>query len=155
MNSETLLVNNQVRITGLGRTTLRTKVHSCGLRQGKTSVTDIQTGILVRQITREDTRTVYSTMANCYGMTFSVTTTKDTFASKYECTPLTIPISPFSTYRWHMTAVTPTDRPKSFRNSCVIKGFGCVFMLSRFFLDCSVGVGMFVTGLSQTSGFKL
>ena len=42
-----------------------------------------------------------------------------------------------------MTAVTPTDRPKSVRNSCVIKVFGGVFMLSRCFLDCSVGVGVF------------
>ena len=50
-----------------------------------------------------------------------------------------------------MTAVTPTDRPKSVRNSCVIKVFGGVFMLSRCFLDFSVGVGVFVTGLSQIS----
>ena len=49
-----------------------------------------------------------------------------------------------------MTAVTPT---KSVRNSCVIKVFGGVFMLSRCFLDCSVGVGVFVTGLSQISSF--
>ena len=41
-----------------------------------------------------------------------------------------------------MTDVTPTDRPKSVRNSCVIKVFGGVFMLSRCFLDCSVGVGV-------------
>ena len=52
-----------------------------------------------------------------------------------------------------MTAVTPTDRPKSVRNSCLIKVFGGVFMLSRCFLDCSVGVGVFVTGLSQISSF--
>ena len=52
-----------------------------------------------------------------------------------------------------MTAVTPTDRPKSVRNSCVIKVFGGVFMLSCCFLDCSVGVGVFVTGLSQISSF--
>ena len=52
-----------------------------------------------------------------------------------------------------MTAVTPTDRPKSVRNSCVIKVFGGVFMLSRCFLDCSVGVWVFVTGLSQISSF--
>ena len=52
-----------------------------------------------------------------------------------------------------MTAVTPTDRPKSVRNSYVIKVFGGVFMLSRCFLDCSVGVGVFVTGLSQISSF--
>ena len=52
-----------------------------------------------------------------------------------------------------MTAVAPTDRPKSVRNSCVIKVFGGVFMLSRCFLDCYVGVGVFVTGLSQISSF--
>ena len=52
-----------------------------------------------------------------------------------------------------MTAVAPTDRPKSVRNSCVIKVFGGVFMYSRCFLDCSVGVGVFVTGLSQISSF--
>ena len=33
------------------------------------------------------------------------------------------------------------------------KVFGGVFMLSRCFLDCSVGVGVFVTGLSQISSF--
>ena len=52
-----------------------------------------------------------------------------------------------------MTAVTQTDRPKSVRKSCVIKVFGGVFMLSRCFLDCSEGVGVFVTGLSQISSF--
>ena len=36
---------------------------------------------------------------------------------------------------------------------CVIKVFGGVFMLSLCFLDCSVGVGVFVTGLSQISSF--
>ena len=46
-----------------------------------------------------------------------------------------------------------TYRPKSDRNSYVIKVFGGVFMLSRCFLDCSVGVGVFVTGLSQISSF--
>ena len=49
--------------------------------------------------------------------------------------------------------VTPTDRPKSVRKCCVIKVFGGVFMLSRCFLDCSVGVWVFVTGLSQISSF--
>ena len=52
-----------------------------------------------------------------------------------------------------MTAITPIDRPKSVRNSFVFKVFGGVFMLSRCFLDCSVGVGVFVTGLSQISSF--
>ena len=35
----------------------------------------------------------------------------------------------------------------------VIKVFGGVFVLSRCFLDCSVGVWVFVTGLSQISSF--
>ena len=52
-----------------------------------------------------------------------------------------------------VTAVTPTDRPKSVCNTCVIKVFGGGFMLSRCFLDCSVCVGVFVTGLSQISSF--
>ena len=50
-------------------------------------------------------------------------------------------------------AVNPTDRPKSVRNSCLIKVFGGVFMLWRCFLDGSVGAGVFVTGLSQISSF--
>ena len=52
-----------------------------------------------------------------------------------------------------MIAVTQTDRPKSVRNRCVIKVLVAFFMLSRCFLDCSVGVGVFVTGLSQISSF--
>ena len=49
--------------------------------------------------------------------------------------------------------VTPTDRPKSVRNRCVIEVFGGVFVLLRCFLDFSVGVGAFVIGLSQISSF--
>ena len=67
----------------------------------------------------------------------------------YDCWAL---VNRFNHTSW-VTAVTPTDRPKSVRNSCVIKVFGGVFMLSRCFLDCSVGVGVFVTGLSQISSF--
>ena len=52
-----------------------------------------------------------------------------------------------------MTAVTPTDHPMSVTNRCVIEVFGGVFMLSRCFLDISVGVGAFVIGLSQISSF--
>ena len=63
-----------------------------------------------------------------------------------------MPVNRFNHTSW-VTAVTPTDRPKSVRNSCVIKVFGGGFMLSRCFLDCSVGVGVFVTGLSQISSF--
>ena len=64
----------------------------------------------------------------------------------------TLLVNRFNHTSW-VTAVAPTDRPKSVRNSCVIKVFGGVFMLSRCFLDCSVGVGVFVTGLSQISSF--
>ena len=49
--------------------------------------------------------------------------------------------------------VTPTDRPMSVRNRCVIEVFGGVFVLSRCLLDFSVGVGAFVIGLSQISFF--
>ena len=52
-----------------------------------------------------------------------------------------------------MAIVTPTDRPKSVRNRCVIEVFGGVFVLSRCYLDFSVGVGAFVIGLSQISAF--
>ena len=50
-------------------------------------------------------------------------------------------------------AITPTDRPKSVRNRCVIEVFGGVFVLSRCFLGFSVGEGAFVIGLSQISSF--
>ena len=40
-----------------------------------------------------------------------------------------------------MTVVSPTDRPKSVRNRCVIDVFGGVFVLSHCFLDLSVGEG--------------
>ena len=52
-----------------------------------------------------------------------------------------------------MAIVTPTDRPKSVRNRCVIEVFGSVFVLSHCFLNFSVGVGAFVIGLSQISSF--
>ena len=48
---------------------------------------------------------------------------------------------------------TQTDRPKSVRNRCVIGSFGGVVVLSRSFLDFSVGVGAFVIGMSQISSF--
>ena len=52
-----------------------------------------------------------------------------------------------------VTVVTLTDRPKSVRNHCVIEVFGGVLVLSRCFLDFSVGVGAFVIGLSQIYSF--
>ena len=50
-----------------------------------------------------------------------------------------------------VTAVPPTERPKSVCNRCVIEVFDDVFMLSRCFLDFSVSVGAFVIRLSQIS----
>ena len=52
-----------------------------------------------------------------------------------------------------MTAVTPTDRPKSVRYRCVIEVLVAFFMLSRSFLDFSVGVEASVIGLSHISSF--
>ena len=52
-----------------------------------------------------------------------------------------------------MAIITPTDRPKSVRNRCVIEEFGGAFVFSRCFLDFSVGVGVFVIGLSQIFSF--
>ena len=52
-----------------------------------------------------------------------------------------------------LTAVTPTDRPKSVRNCCVIEVFGGVFVCCYDALDFSVGIRAFVLGLSQISSF--
>ena len=52
-----------------------------------------------------------------------------------------------------MTGVTPTDRPKSVRNRCVINVFGGVFYVVTLLFGCSVGVGAFVIRLSQISSF--
>ena len=53
-----------------------------------------------------------------------------------------------------VAVVTPTDRPKSVSNRCLIELFcGVVFVLSRCPFDISVGVGAFVIGLGQISSF--
>ena len=49
--------------------------------------------------------------------------------------------------------IIPTDRPKSVSNRCVIKVLVALVMLSRCFLDFSVGVRAFVIGLNQISSF--
>ena len=49
-----------------------------------------------------------------------------------------------STLHSWVAVVTPIDRPKSVRNRRVIEVFCGVFVLSRCFLDFSVGVGVFV-----------
>ena len=43
-----------------------------------------------------------------------------------------------------MAVVTPTDRPKSVRNRCVIELFVALFVLSLCPFDISAGVGVFV-----------
>ena len=52
-----------------------------------------------------------------------------------------------------MAVVTPTDRPKSVRNRCLIELFVALFVLSLCPFDISVGVGAFVIGLSEISSF--
>ena len=52
-----------------------------------------------------------------------------------------------------VAVVTPTDRPKSVRNRCLIELFVALFVLSLCSFDISVGVGAFVIGLSQISSF--
>ena len=54
-----------------------------------------------------------------------------------------------------MAIVTQTDRPKSVRNRYVNEVVGDFFVLSRCFLDFSVGVGVFVIVLSPISSFSL
>ena len=54
-----------------------------------------------------------------------------------------------------MAVVTPTDRPKSARNHCVIEVFVALFVWSLCPFDISAGVGAFVIGLSQISTFFL
>ena len=49
--------------------------------------------------------------------------------------------------------VTPTDRPKSVRNRCLIELFCGVGYVVTLPFDISVGVGAFVIGLSQISSF--
>ena len=61
------------------------------------------------------------------------------FCSKWEGLD---PVNRFNQTSWE-AAVTPADRPKSVRTSCVIEVFGGAFVLSHCFLNFSVGVGFF------------
>ena len=63
------------------------------------------------------------------------------------------PVNSFNHTSW-VAIGTPTDRPKSVLNRCVLEGFGCVFVLSRCFLDFSLGVGAFVIVPCQISSFS-
>ena len=52
-----------------------------------------------------------------------------------------------------MTAVAPTDRPKSVRNRSVIKVLVAFFYVVTLLFGFSVDVGAFVIGLNQISSF--
>ena len=62
------------------------------------------------------------------------------------------PVNQVNHTSW-VAVVTPTDRPKSVRNLCVIELFVALFVLSLCPYDISVGVWAFVIGLSQISSF--
>ena len=64
------------------------------------------------------------------------------------------PVNQVNHTSW-VAVVTPTDRPKSVRNRCVIELFMALFVLSLCPFGISVGVGAFVIGLSQISSFPL
>ena len=53
-----------------------------------------------------------------------------------------------------MATVTPTDRPKSVCNRCVIEVLVAFLCCHVAFLNFSVGVGAFVIGLSQISSLS-
>ena len=52
-----------------------------------------------------------------------------------------------------VAVVTPTDRPKSVRNRCLIELFVALFVFSLCPFDISVDVGALVIGLRQISSF--
>ena len=54
-----------------------------------------------------------------------------------------------------LAVVTTTDRPKSFRNRCVIELFVALFVLSLCPYDISVGVWAFFIGLTRSIPFSL
>ena len=62
------------------------------------------------------------------------------------------PVNQVNHTSW-VVVVTPTDRPKSVRNRCVIEFFVALFVLSPCPFDISASVGAFVIGLSQISSF--
>ena len=62
------------------------------------------------------------------------------------------PVNQVNHTSW-VAVVTPTERPKSVRNRCVIELFVPLFVLSLCPYDISVGVWAFVIGLGQISSF--
>ena len=62
------------------------------------------------------------------------------------------PVNQVNHTSW-VAVVTPTDRPKSVRNRCLIELFCGVVCVVTAPFDISVGVGAFVIGLGQISSF--
>ena len=62
------------------------------------------------------------------------------------------PVNQVNHTSW-VAVVTPTDRPKSVRNRCLIELFLWRCLCCHCPFDISVGVGAFVIGLSQISSF--
>ena len=62
------------------------------------------------------------------------------------------PVNQVNHTSW-VALVTPTDRPKSVHNRCVIELFVALLVLSLSPFVISVGVGAFVIGLSHISSF--
>ena len=62
------------------------------------------------------------------------------------------PVNRFNHTSW-MAVVTPTDRPKSVRNRCVIELFVELFVLSHYPFGISVGALAIVIGQIQISSF--
>ena len=65
---------------------------------------------------------------------------------------MTGPVNQVNHNSW-VAVVTPTDRPKSVRNCCLIELFCGVVCVVTCPFDISVGVGAFVIGLGQISSF--
>ena len=61
-----------------------------------------------------------------------------------------VPVNHVNHTSW-VAVVTPTDRPKSVCNRCLIDLFVALFVLSLCPFVIFVGVGAFVIGLSQIS----
>ena len=64
------------------------------------------------------------------------------------------PVNQVNHSSW-VAVVTPTDRPKSVRNCCLIELSVALFVLSLCPFDISVGVGAFVIGMGQISFLSL
>ena len=84
---------------------------------------------------------------------------KQVYLQIFKCVPFWLhgeweggPVNQVNHTSW-VAVVTPTDRPTSVRNCCLIELFVALFVLSLCPFDISVGVGAFVIGLGHISSF--